>query len=148
MKASMSDIFIDTNVFIKIFNKEENYEKTIECLVKIKESGWNFKISCIVHFEILWGFELYGGNVEKYWNIIREFEIDIVPLTKNDVELASKLCRSKSRIRDYFIGATVMNRNSFLLTYNVNDFKWTKRAYTPEDFIKHYCSVEKVYDSK
>ena len=148
MKASMSDIFIDTNVFIKIFNKEENYEKTIECLVKIKESGWNFKISCIVHFEILWGFEIYGGNVEKYWNIIREFEIDIVPLTKNDVELASKLCRSKSRIRDYFIGATVMNRNSFLLTYNVNDFKWTKRAYTPEDFIKHYCSVEKVYDSK
>gem|GEM_PF-2041470 len=144
----MSDIFIDTNVFIKIFNKEENYEKTIECLVKIKESGWNFKISCIVHFEILWGFEIYGGNVEKYWNIIREFEIDIVPLTKNDVELASKLCRSKSRIRDYFIGATVMNRNSFLLTYNVNDFKWTKRAYTPEDFIKHYCSVEKVYDSK
>ena len=76
--------------------------------------------------------------VEKYWNIIREFEIDIIPLTKEDVELSSKLCRSKNRIRDYFIGATVVNRNGNLLTYNVNDFKWTKRAYIPEDFVKHY----------
>ena len=134
----MPDVFIDTNVFIKIFNKEESYEDTIECLVRIKEGGWNFKISCIVHFEILWGFELYGGKVEKYWNVIREFEIDIVPLTKNDVELASKLCRSKSRIRDYFIGATAVNKNCPLLTYNVDDFKWTERAYTPEDFVKQY----------
>ena len=134
----MSDIFVDTNVFIKIFNKEENFEKTIECLVEIKEHGWDFKISCIVHFEILWGFELYGGDVEKYWNVIKEFEIDIVPLTKEDVELASRLCRSKSRIRDYFIGATVVNRDGYLLTYNVNDFKWLKKAYTPEDFVKHH----------
>ena len=137
----MSDVFVDTNVIIKNFNKEKNFEKTIECLVEIKERGWDFKISCIVHFEILWGFELYGGDVEKYWNVIREFKVDIVPLTKDDVELASKLCKSKSRIRDYFIGATVVNRNGYLLTYNVNDFKWLKRAYTPEDFVKNYSLV-------
>ena len=132
----MPEVFIDSNVFIRIFNKEEGYEKTIESIVEIKESGWKFKISCIVHFEILWGFELYGGDVKKYWNVIREFDIEIVPLTKEDVELASKLCRSKGKIRDYFIGATVVNRSGYLLTYNVNDFKWTERAYAPEDFVR------------
>ena len=138
----MSKVFIDSNVFIKIFNEEEGYEETIRSLVKIKEAGWNFCISCIVHFEILWGFELYGGDVEKYWNVIKELEIEVVPLTKEDVELASKLCRSKSKIRDHFIGATVVNRKGYLLTYNVNDFKWTKRAYTPENFVKKF--IKKV----
>ena len=136
----MSEVFIDSNVFIKIFNEEEGYEETIRSLVKIKEAGWNFSISCIVHFEILWGFELYSGDVEKYWNIVREFEIEVVPLTKEDVELASKLCRSKSKIRDYFIGATVVNRRGYLLTYNVDDFKWAKRAHTPEDFVSALLS--------
>ena len=132
----MSDVFIDSNVFIKIFNAEDNFEDTIQSLVRIKEKNWNFKISCIVHFEILWGFNLYGGDVKKYLAILDEFEIEIVPLTKEDVELASKLCKSKSKIRDYFIGATVINRNGYLLTYNVSDFKWTKKAYIPEDFVR------------
>ncbi len=109
--------------------------KTIESLVWIKERDWKFRISCIVHFEILLGFELYGGDTGKYWRIIKEFEIEIVPLTKENVELASKLCRSKSKIRDYFIGAAVVNRKGYLLTYNVDDFKWTERAYIPEDFV-------------
>lgn len=130
----MYDVFIDSNVFIKIFNKEDGYERTIKSLVEIGEKSLNFKISCITHFEILWGFELYSGNVEKYWNIIREFEIEVVPLTKEDVELASRLCKSKIKIRDYFIGATVMNWKGYLLTYNVSDFKWMEKVYTPEDF--------------
>ena len=131
-----SDVFVDTNVFIKIFNAEESYESTVRSLVRLAEAGWNFRISCITHFEILWGFELYGGDVEKYRDVLSEFEIEVVPLVKDDVELASKYCRSKSKIRDYLIGATVLNRNGYLLTYNVDDFRWIGRAFTPERFIE------------
>jgi len=132
----VSEVFIDTNVFIKIFNKESGYRETIDSLVEIRMRGWKFRISCITHFEILWGFSFYGGDVNKYWNIISEFDIDIVPLTKEDVELASKFCKSKSKIRDFFIGSTVVNRNGCLLTHNLSDFKWVDRVFTPEDFVK------------
>jgi predicted nucleic acid-binding protein len=133
----MSEVFIDTNVFIKIFNKESGYRETIDSLVEIRMGGWKFCVSCITHFEILWGFSFYGGDVDRYWKIISEFGIDIVPLTKEDVELASRFCKSKSKIRDFFIGATVVNRNGYLLTYNLSDFKWVDRVFTPEDFVKH-----------
>ncbi len=133
----MSDVFVDTNVLIRVLNKEENYRDTIKSLAAIKVNGSNFKMSCITHFEILWGFSLYGGDVKKYENIIKKFEFEIVPLTKGDVELASKYCRSRNRVRDYFIGATVKNRGGILLTYNVSDFKWVDKVYTPEEFVEN-----------
>jgi predicted nucleic acid-binding protein len=133
----MSDVFVDTNVLVKVLNKEENYKDTIKSLATIKVSGLNFKMSCIVHFEILWGFSLYGGDVEKYENIIRKFEFEIAPLTKEDVELASKYCKNRNRVRNYFIGAANKNRGAFLLTYNVSDFKWVDKVYTPEGFVEN-----------
>jgi len=133
----MSDVFVDTNVLVRVLNKEENYRDTIKSLATIKVHGFNFKMSCIVHFEILWGFSLYGGDVEKYENIIKKFEFEIIPLKKEDVELASKYCRNRNRVRDCFIGATVKNRGGTLLTYNVSDFKWVDNVYTPEEFVEN-----------
>lgn len=136
----MSNVFVDTNVLVRVLNKEENYRDTIKSLATIKVNGFNFKMSCIVHFEILWGFSLYGGNVEKYENIIKKFEFQIIPLTKEDVELASKHCRKKNKVRDCLIGATVKNRGGVLLTYNVSDFKWVGNVYTPEEFVENLMS--------
>jgi|Deesub1362A_J573_1020465.scaffolds.fasta_scaffold00753_12 predicted nucleic acid-binding protein len=133
----MFDVFVDTNVLVKVLNKEENYKDTIKSLATIKVSGFNFKMSCIVHFEVLWGFSLYGGDVEKYENIIKKFEFEITSLTKEDVELASKYCKNRSKVRDYFIGATTKNRGGILLTYNVPDFKWVDKVYTPEGFVEN-----------
>ncbi|MBE8540601.1 PIN domain-containing protein [Geoglobus acetivorans] len=133
----MSDVFLDTNVLVRVLNREEGYKDTIKSLAKIKVNNFTFKMSCIVHFEILWGFSLYGGEVEKYENILKKYEFEIVPLTKEDVELASKYCNEKSRIRDYFIGATVKNRKGTLLTYNLSDFKWIGDVHTPEEFVEN-----------
>ncbi len=133
----MSDVFVDTNVLVRVLNKEENYRDTIKSLAAIKVNGFNFKMSCIVHFEILWGFSLYGGDVKKYENIIKKFEFELTPLTKEDVELASKYCKNKSQVRDCFIGATTKNREGILLTYNVSDFKWVDKVYTPEEFVEN-----------
>ena len=94
-------------------------------------------MSCIAHFEILWGFQLYGGDVGKYSNILRTFDVEIVSLSKEDVELASRLCKSRSKVRDYFIGSTVLNRKGYLLTYNVSDLGWVE-AYTPEEFVRTF----------
>jgi len=38
----MSDLFIDTNVFLRIFNREERYEDTINSLAMLKAKGWDF----------------------------------------------------------------------------------------------------------
>jgi len=135
----MHEVFLDTNVFIKIFNKEKDYEKTINSIAEIKSKGYNLKISCITHFEILWGFALYGEdkNVRKYEKLLETLEIEVIPLTKKDVEVSAKYCRNKAKIRDYFIGASVKNRNSYLLTYNISDFRWLEKVSTPEDFIEH-----------
>ena len=60
----MSDVFIDTNVLLRVFNEEAGFEDTIEDIAEIKNSGHNLNISCITHFELLWGYYLYaeGGD--------------------------------------------------------------------------------------
>ena len=60
----MSDVFIDTNVLLRVFNEEAGFEDTIEDIAEIKNSGHDLNISCITHFELLWGYYLYaeGGD--------------------------------------------------------------------------------------
>ena len=134
----MSDVFIDTNVLLRVFNEEAGFEDTIEDIAEIKSSGHDLNISCITHFELLWGYYLYAEGSdfpEKYENVRNVLEIGIVDLTKRDIEVAAMRCRSKSKIRDYFIGSTVKNRSGSLLTYNVVDFRWIENVYTPHQFL-------------
>lgn len=134
----MSDVFIDTNVLLRVFNEEAGFEDTIEDIAEIKSSGHDLNISCITHFELLWGYYLYAEGddfLEKYENVRNVLEIEIVDFTKRDVEVASMHCRSKNKIRDYFIGSTVKNRSGILLTYNLVDFTWIENVCTPHQFL-------------
>ena len=134
----MSDVFIDTNVLLRVFNEEAGFEDTIEDIAEIKSRGHGLNISCITHFELLWGYYLYaeGSNfLEKYENVRNVLEIEIIDLGKEDVEVAAMRCRSKNKIRDYFIGSAVKNRGGSLLTYNVVDFRWMENVCTPHQFL-------------
>ena len=134
----MSDVFIDTNVLLRVFNEEAGFEDTIEDIAEIKSRGHDLNISCITHFELLWGYYLYteGSNfLEKYENVRNVLEIEIIDLDKEDVEVAAMRCKSKNKIRDYFIGSAVKNRSGSLLTYNVVDFRWIENVYTPHQFL-------------
>ena len=109
-----------------------------DTIAEIKSSGHELNISCITHFELLWGYYLYAEGddfLEKYENVRNVPEIGIVDLTKRDIEVAAMRCRSKNKIRDYFIGSTVKNRGGSLLTYNVVDFRWIENIYTPHQFL-------------
>ena len=67
-------IFVDTNVLLKIFNKEDGYERTAESLAKIRASGWKFKISCITS-------RFFGDLTcmgEKY-NVLKVFGFEVIP---------------------------------------------------------------------
>ncbi|PXF56688.1 MAG: hypothetical protein C4B59_16505 [Candidatus Methanogaster sp.] len=134
----MSDVFIDTNVLLRVFNEEAGFEDTIEDIAEIKSNGNDLNISCITHFELLWGYYLYARGsdfLEKYENVRNVLEIGIVDLAEEDAEVASMRCRSKNKIRDYFIASTVKNRGGSLLTYNVVDFRWIENVYTPHQFL-------------
>ena len=134
----MSEVFFDTNVLLRIFNEEVGFEETIEDIAEIKSSGHNLNISCITHFELLLGYYLYGKSndfLEEYGDLRDALEIQIIDLTVKDVELAAAYCKSKSKIRDYFIGSTVKNRNGYLLTYNLADFTWMENVLTPRQFL-------------
>jgi predicted nucleic acid-binding protein len=134
----VSDVFTDTNVLLRVFNEEAGFEDTIEDIAEIKSGGHDLNISCITHFELLWGYYLYaeGDNfLEKYENVRNVLEIEIVDFTKRDVEVAAMHCRSKNKIRDYFIGSAVENRSGILLTYNLVDFTWMGNVCTPHQFL-------------
>jgi predicted nucleic acid-binding protein len=147
----VSDVFIDTNVLLRVFNEEAGFEDAIEDIAEIKSSGHELNISCITHFELLWGYYLYAEGddflkkyenvrngddfLEKYENVRNVLEIEIVDFTKRDVEVAAMHCRSKNQIRDYFIGSTVKNRSGILLTYNLVDFTWVENVCTPHQFL-------------
>ena len=73
--------------------------------------------------------------MEEYGDLRDALEIQIIDLTVNDVEMAASYCKSKSKIRDYFIGSTVKNRNGYLLPYNLADFKWMENVLTPRQFL-------------
>jgi predicted nucleic acid-binding protein len=122
----------------RVFNEEAGFEDTIEEIAEIKSSGHELNISCITHFELLWGYYLYAEDsnfLEKYKNVRNVLEIEIIDLDKEAVEVAAMRCRSKNKIRDYLIGATVKNRSGSLLTYNVVDFRWIENVYTPHQFL-------------
>lgn len=132
----MSDVFIDTNVLLRVFNEEAGFEDTIEEIAEIKSRGHELNISCITHFELLWGYYLYTEGddfLEKYENVRNVLEIGIVDLTKRDIEVAAMRCRSKNKIRDYFIGSAVKNRGGSLLTYNVVDCRWMENQEFPRN---------------
>jgi predicted nucleic acid-binding protein len=134
----VSDVFIDTNVLLRVFNEEAGFEDTIEDIAEIKNSGYDLNISCITHFELLWGYYLYAEGdefLEKYENVRNVLGIEIVDLTERDVEVAAMHCRNKNKIRDYVIGSTVKNRSGSLLTYNVTDFRWMGNVCTPHQFF-------------
>ncbi|MEA3487920.1 MAG: hypothetical protein U9R10_01540, partial [Euryarchaeota archaeon] len=73
--------------------------------------------------------------LEEYGGLRDVLGIKIIDLTVNDVETAAAYCKSKSKIRDYFIGSTVKNRNGCLLTYNLADFTWMENVHTPRQFL-------------
>lgn len=77
---------------------------------------FEFSISVITHFEILWGYALACRDPTKYEKFLDTTKVDILPLSRTDAELSAKWCPTPDAIRDAFIAATVKRYNAILWT--------------------------------
>ena len=118
----MSDVFIDTNVLLRVFNEEAGFEDTIEDIAEIKSSGHDLNISRITHFELLWGYYLYAEGDDFLEN---DF------FTKNRVKTALR-----ARVED--------TRSRIMKSTRTCEMFWKSRLLiSPKEMSKlHQCTVE------
>lgn len=90
-------------------------------------SSFEFCISMLTHFQILWGYTLANKSSEKYDVFIKTIGIETVPLTKLDSEEASRMKPSKKDLVDALIAAMVKRYQGILWTKDYDFLKFLPR---------------------
>ena len=110
-------VFLETSLLSDVKLRELSEE------IVRGRSSFEFCMSVLTHFQILWGYALANKSSEKYDEFIKMIGVDVVPLTKLDSEEASRMKPSKKDIVDALIAAIVKRYEAIL---------WTKDS----DFLK------------
>lgn len=111
-------VFLDTSVL-----SDKLFSKVSEHLAERAVKGDVFHISVITHFELLWGYRTAEMSDENYKEFLRDFNVEVVPLLKADVEKAASLKPVKKDLLDALIASAVIRLKAGLMTFNEGDFK-------------------------
>ncbi len=76
--------------------------------------GDQFFISSISHFQIEWGYSKAKKSSEQYKRFLRDFGVEIIPLTKLDAEEAAAMDPTERDILDALIASTVKRHDGIL----------------------------------
>ncbi|MBY8986606.1 MAG: PIN domain-containing protein, partial [Candidatus Lokiarchaeota archaeon] len=114
-------VCLDTNVFITIKNKEEDFESCIKILNAIEEKRIEGSVSTIVLAEVLVGF--YIKNEKNEANRFLSSAIlnfDVVPVNLDITQMAAQIrVQYGIKLPDAIITASSINSNSdYFITYN------------------------------
>lgn len=102
-------IFLDTS-----FLSDAKLSNVSELVLDRYIKGDQFFISSISHFQIEWGYSTANKSPEKYRKFLRDFGVEVVPLTKSDSEEAAKMKPSGIDILDAIIAAVVRKLDGVL----------------------------------
>lgn len=137
-------VCLDTNVFIAIKNKEEDFEFCIKILDAIEEKHIEGSVSTIVLTEVLIGFYLKNEKTaaDRFLSsTILNF--DIVPVNI-DIAIKAAQIRAQFRIRlpDAMITASSINSNSdYFITFNKSMLKKLEiQVLSPVEFVRNHLN--------
>ena len=135
-------VCLDTNVFIAVKNKEEDFEFCIKILDAIEEKYIEGSISTIVIAEVLVGFYIKNEKIEanRFLNsAILHF--DIIPVNIDITQKAAQIrARYGIKLPDAIITASTINSNSdYFITFNRTMLKKLEiQVLSPMDFVKNH----------
>ena len=114
-------VFLETSLLSDIKLRELSEE------IVQGRSSFEFCISVLTHFQILWGYTLANRSSEKYDGFIKRIGIEVIPLTKLDSEKTSRMKPSKKDLVDALIAATVKRYEAVLWTKDSDFLKFLPR---------------------
>ena len=138
-------VFLDTNVFIAIKNKEEDFGFCTKILDAIEEKHIEGSVSTIVLTEVLVGFYMKNENTEadRFLNsAILNF--DVIPV---NIDIAKKAAQIRTQYRinlpDAMITASSINSNSdYFITFNKTMLKKLElQVLSPIEFVKNHLNI-------
>lgn len=90
-----------------------------------------FCMSALTHFEILLGYSTVGKDSANYRNLLEGLKIDVVPVTREDSEKASRMNPSKKDFVDSLVAASA-KRYGAVMWIKDSDFL----KFLPEDSVR------------
>lgn len=90
-------------------------------------AGYEFYLSAITHFQLMWGYSIAHKSPEKYSAFLRRARVEIAPLTRADAEEAAKLKPGKADLLDALIAASVKRLDATVWTADKDFFKFLSR---------------------
>jgi len=135
-------VCLDTNVFIAVKNKEEDFEFCIKILDAIEEKYIEGSISTIVLAEVLVGFYIKNEKVEANRFINSAIlHFDIIPVNIDITQKAAQIrAQYGIKLPDAIITASTINSNSdYFITFNRTMLKKLEiQVLSPMDFVKNH----------
>ena len=135
-------VCLDTNVFIAVKNKEEDFEFCIKILDAIEEKYIEGSISTIVLAEVLVGFYIKNEKVEANRFINSAIlHFDIIPVNIDITQKAAQIrVQYGIKLPDAIITASTINSNSdYFITFNRTMLKKLEiQVLSPMDFVKNH----------
>jgi len=139
-------VSIDTNVFIAIKNKEENYRYCENILDAIEENKFTCIISTIVLSEVLVGF--YQNNeLEEADRFLSKIILNytVIPVDTRISQKAAQIrAQYQIRLPDAIIAAsTILSNSEAFITYDKPLLKKLKiQVISPVKFVEKYMTSE------
>ncbi len=141
-------VCLDTNVFIAVKNKEENFKFCITILDAIEEKYIEGSISTIVLVEVLVGFYMKNEKIEanRFLNsAILNF--DVIPVNIDITQKAAQIrVQYGVKLPDAIIIASNINSNSdYFITFNKTMLKKLEiKVLSPIEFVKNHLDNDIV----
>lgn len=86
-----------------------------------------FCVSALTHFEILLGYATVGKDSANYRNLLEGLKIDVVSLTREDSEKASRMGPSKKDFVDSLVAASAKRYGAAVWTKDSDFLKFLPR---------------------
>ena len=135
-------VCLDTNVFIAVKNKEENFEYSEKIIDSVEVKQIEGSVSTIVLAEVLVGF--FQNNEKKEASRFLSSAVlnyDIVPV---NIDISQKAAQIRAqfgiKLPDAILSAsTILSNSDFLITYNKTLLKKLElQILTPSQFVEKY----------
>lgn len=141
-------VVLDTNVLLKVYNREPGHEKVVEILDQVEAGKTLAAISTVTIAEVSVGYYLSGDEAGLKSFLLRlrsAGEYTIVDVDADLADLAGKIrAETGMRLPDAIIAASAVTSGSSHVITEDNNFKKASSfiaSHTPEEFLKQAQST-------
>lgn len=106
-------VFLDTSLL-----SDAGLARSAKEIADGVETGSEFYVSAVTHFQLQWGYSMAGMSQAKYELFLDVTGTEVAPLTKTDVEEAASMKPGRADILDALIAATAKRYEANIWTFD------------------------------